>query len=58
MTETPAKQRKAAERERRRKAGYVRVEVWVRPELVPRVRRYIEQLNELPNPKRKGMQTN
>lgn len=51
-------ERKQSERERRREAGLVRVEAWVRPELVARVRRYVEQLNALPDPKRKGMQAN
>ena len=55
---TPDKQRKAAERERMRDLGLKRFEAWVRPELVARVRRYVEQLNALPDPKRKGMQTN
>lgn len=32
MTATPAKDRKAAERARKRAAGLVQLEVWVRPE--------------------------
>lgn len=35
-----------AHRERRREAGLVRVEAWVRPELVPLVRRYIARLSK------------
>lgn len=41
---TPA-QRKAAERERRRAAGLVRLEVYVRPEVRAEVRAYAEKRN-------------
>jgi hypothetical protein len=39
-----AAERKAAERERRRKAGFKAFEVWVHLEDWPRVKRYIERL--------------
>lgn len=35
-----------AHRERRRDAGLVRVEAWVRPALVPLLRRYIARLSK------------
>jgi hypothetical protein len=39
-----AAERKAAERQRRHAAGLIRMDVWVRPELRERVKRYVEQL--------------
>lgn len=39
-----AAERKAAERERRRKAGYKAFEVWVHLEDWPLVQRYLERL--------------
>ena len=50
MTETPPKQRKAAERERRQRAGLVRVEVYVRPADRGKVRKYAERLNKRAQP--------
>lgn len=47
MTEpdtTAAARRKRAERERRRKAGYVLRQIWVRPSDWPRVKRYLQAL--------------
>ena len=44
-SKSPA-ERKQAERERRREAGLVRVEAWVRPDLVPLLRRYIARLSK------------
>jgi hypothetical protein len=41
---TPA-ERKAAERQRKKFAGLVRCEVWVKPEDVASVRRWAESLN-------------
>ncbi len=41
---TPANERKAAERQRRKEAGLVRVEVWVKPEHVVSVKHYAEKL--------------
>jgi hypothetical protein len=43
---TPAKDRKAAERVRRQRAGLVRVEVYVRPEDRKKLRKYAERLNK------------
>ena len=40
-----AARRKRAERERRRKAGFVLRQIWVRPGDWPRVKRYLEGLN-------------
>lgn len=40
---TPA-QRKAAERARKREAGLIRFEAWIRPEDRARVQRYVERL--------------
>jgi hypothetical protein len=37
--------RKRAERERRRKAGFVLRQIWVRPSDWPRVKRYLETLD-------------
>ena len=42
---TPA-ERKAAERQRKKTAGLVRCEVWVKPADVASVRRWAESLNE------------
>jgi hypothetical protein len=39
-----AAQRKAAERERKRAAGLVKVELWVLPALVHRVRKYVARI--------------
>ena len=41
---TPANERKAQERKRKREAGLVPLEVWVKPEHVAAVRHYIERL--------------
>lgn len=41
---TPANERKAAERQRRKEAGLVRVEVWVKPEHVPQIKALVQQL--------------
>jgi hypothetical protein len=40
-----AARRKRAERDRRRKAGFVLRQIWVRPGDWPRVRRYLEGLD-------------
>ncbi len=40
-----AARRKRAERERRRKAGFVLRQIWVRPSDWPRVKRYLEALD-------------
>ena len=40
-----AARRKRAERERRRKAGFVLRQIWVRPDDWPRVKRYLEGLD-------------
>ena len=40
---TPAKERKAAERQRRKDAGLVRVEVWVKPQLVAHVKAFAKR---------------
>lgn len=42
-----AARRKRAERERRRKAGFVLRQIWVRPGDWPRVKRYLEALDRL-----------
>lgn len=39
-----AARRKRAERERRRKAGFVLRQIWVRPKDWPSVKRYLEAL--------------
>lgn len=44
IAQTPA-QRKAAERDRQRRAGRVVVQVWVHPEDRDRVVRYVARLN-------------
>ncbi len=44
---TPANERKAAERQRRKEAGLVRCEVWVKPEHVELVRGYAHGLNDV-----------
>jgi hypothetical protein len=44
---TPA-ERKAAERQRRKDAGLVRCEVWVKPEHVAEVRAFAEALTDPP----------
>ncbi len=41
---TPAKERKAKERQRRKEAGLVRCEVWVKPEHVARVHAFVKAL--------------
>lgn len=43
---TPDKDRKAAERERKRALGLVKVEVWVRPKDVQAVRKYEQRLRK------------
>lgn len=43
-TSKPATRRKRAERERRRKAGYVLRQIWVRPGDWPGVKRYLDTL--------------
>ena len=43
-----AAQRKRAERERRRKAGFVLRQIWVRPGDWPRVKRYLAALERPP----------
>lgn len=44
MTATDANTRKAAERARKRAAGLVKVEVWVKPEHAQKVRDYARKL--------------
>ena len=41
-----AVRRKRAERERRRKAGFVLRQIWVRPGDWPRLKRYLEALEQ------------
>ena len=48
---TPANERKAAERQRRKDAGLVRCEVWVKPEHVAAVKQYAERLQVVALPK-------
>ena len=43
---TPASERKAAERQRRKEAGLVRVEVWVKPERAALIKELAENLNK------------
>jgi hypothetical protein len=43
---TPAKDRKAAERQRRKDAGLVRCEVWVKPEHVAEIKRLADDLSQ------------
>ncbi len=43
-TPKTATERKAAERQRRQEAGLIRMDVWVRPELRERVKRYVARL--------------
>jgi hypothetical protein len=47
---TPANERKAAERQRRKEAGLVRVEVWVKPEHVASIRHYAARLQVVQEP--------
>lgn len=47
---TPANERKAAERQRRKDAGLVRCEVWVKPEHVAAVKHYAERLQVVQQP--------
>lgn len=51
---TPANERKAAERQRRKDAGLVRVEVWVHPQHVQDVKDFAFEMNETV-PKRKPL---
>lgn len=44
-----AADRKRRERQRLREAGFVPMEVWVRPELRERVKRYVERLMRRPS---------
>lgn len=48
---TPANERKAKERQAKREAGLVRVEVWVRPCHVASIKHYAERLNVAESPK-------
>jgi hypothetical protein len=41
---TSAAERKRAERERKREAGLIKVELWIPPQLAERVRKYVERL--------------
>ena len=41
---TPANERKAAERQRRKDAGLVRCEVWVKPDQVKDVQAFVAKL--------------
>lgn len=50
MTETPPKQRKAAERQRMKSRGLKRFEAWVHPDDLPAVRQYIERKNKRREP--------
>ncbi len=43
---TPANERKAAERQRRKDAGLVRCEVWVHPQHVQAVRDFADELTQ------------
>ena len=40
---TPANERKAAERKRKREAGLVPLEVWVPPQMVDTLRLFVDQ---------------
>ncbi len=42
--DSSAARRKRAERDRRRKAGFVLRQIWVRPSDWPRVKRYLESI--------------
>lgn len=46
MAETPAKQRKAAERDRMKARGFKRFEAWVHPDDAAKVRAYVDRLNK------------
>jgi hypothetical protein len=50
----PANQRKAAERQRRRAAGFVPLEVWVQKDHVSRVRAFVAALKETADAKSCG----
>ncbi len=43
-TSNSAAARKRAERDRRRQAGFVLRQIWVRPDQWPRVKRYLQAL--------------
>lgn len=45
LASSSAARRKRAERERRRKAGFVLRQIWVRPGDWPRVKRYLDALD-------------
>ena len=45
MTTADANTRKAQERARKRAAGFVKVEVWVKPEHAQKVREYVRKLS-------------
>lgn len=47
MTATDAAARKRAERDRKRSAGLVKVEVWVRPASAEKVRKHAERLHRI-----------
>jgi len=46
MPPTTANERKRQERERKRGAGLVRIELWLKPDDAKRVKQYAEEMNQ------------